>query len=66
MSLDAELLLDWFADTDAGVRQALVRLRTSPYLPHRGQVRGVVYDVETHTVREVEAELPAWAQPSAR
>jgi carbonic anhydrase len=42
-----------FTDLDADVRNSMQRIRTSPFIPHRDQVRGFVYDVETGTLREV-------------
>jgi carbonic anhydrase len=51
---------DWrlggFADLDATLRAGLERLRTSPELPHRDRIRGVVFDPHSGTVRDVEAE----------
>lgn len=41
-----------FADVDAAVRSAIVRVREHPLLPHRDNVRGFVYDVETGALRE--------------
>lgn len=43
-----------FADVDAAVRESIRRVRTSPFIPHRETVRGFVYDVDTHRLREVE------------
>jgi carbonic anhydrase len=43
-----------FPDLDGAVRNAVVRVREYPYLPHRDRVRGFVYDVDTGRVREVE------------
>lgn len=48
--------IESFADVDADVRQSILRVRRSPFLPHREAVRGFVYDVDTHRLREVEAE----------
>jgi carbonic anhydrase len=45
-----------FADVDAAVRESIDRVRRSPFIPHRDSVRGFVYDVDTHQLREVEAE----------
>jgi carbonic anhydrase len=45
-----------FSDVDADVRQSILSVRRSKFLPHRDQVRGFVYDVDTHRLREVEAE----------
>jgi carbonic anhydrase len=42
-----------FADVDADVRQSILRVRRSPFVPHRLTVRGFVYDVDTHRLREV-------------
>lgn len=43
-----------FTDLDADVRQSILRVRNSPFIPHRDAVRGFVYDVSTHRLREVE------------
>jgi carbonic anhydrase len=42
-----------FVDTDEAVRESVRRVRTSPFIPHRDAVRGFVYDVDTHRLREV-------------
>jgi carbonic anhydrase len=42
-----------FKDVDADVGQSILRVRRSPFLPHRDSVRGFVYDVDTHALREV-------------
>jgi carbonic anhydrase len=42
-----------FGDVEADVRESVRRVRTSPFLAHRDAVRGFVYDVETHRLREV-------------
>jgi carbonic anhydrase len=41
-----------FSDLDESVRQSIARIETSPFLPHRGAVRGFVYEVETGALRE--------------
>jgi carbonic anhydrase len=48
--------IESFADVDANVRQSVLRVRRSPFLAHTGQVRGFVYDVDTHALREVTVE----------
>ena len=48
--------IESFGDVAADVRQSILRVRRSPFLPHRDQVRGFVYDVDTHRLREVQAE----------
>jgi carbonic anhydrase len=45
--------IESFTDVDADVRQSLLRVRGSPFLAHRDSVRGFVYDVDSHRLREV-------------
>jgi carbonic anhydrase len=47
--------IESFSDVEADVRQSILRVRRSSFLPHRETVRGFVYDVDTHRLREVEA-----------
>jgi carbonic anhydrase len=47
--------IESFTDVDADVRQSILRVRRSEFLPHRDVVRGFVYDVDTHRLREVSA-----------
>lgn len=47
--------IESFGDVDADVRQSILRVRNSPFVPNREQVRGFVYDVDSHRLREVEA-----------
>jgi carbonic anhydrase len=44
-----------FADLDDAVRRAIGRVREHRFLPHRDNVRGFVYEVETGRLREVTA-----------
>ena len=46
--------IESFTDVDADVRQSILRVRRSPFLLHNDAVRGFVYDVDTHALREVE------------
>jgi carbonic anhydrase len=48
--------IESFTDVEADVRQSLRRVRSAPFLPHRDDVRGFVYDVDTGALREVEAD----------
>ena len=48
--------IESFTDVDADVRQSILRVRRSAFLPHRERVRGFVYDVDTHRLREVHVE----------
>jgi carbonic anhydrase len=50
-----EFPIESFASVDDSVRQSLERVRRSLFIPHRDAVRGFVYDVDTHRLREVEA-----------
>jgi len=45
--------MEAFADIDTDVRQSLARVHASPYIPHKDQVRGFVYEVESGKLREV-------------
>jgi carbonic anhydrase len=45
--------IESFDDLDADVRQSILRVRRSPFVAHRDAVRGFVYDVDTHRLREV-------------
>jgi carbonic anhydrase len=45
--------IESFTDLEANVRQSILRVRRSPFLLHRDVVRGFVYDVDTHRLREV-------------
>ncbi|MBN2176542.1 MAG: carbonic anhydrase [Demequinaceae bacterium] len=42
-----------FTDLDVDLRQSMERVRTSPFLPRRDQVRGFVFDVHTGVLREL-------------
>jgi carbonic anhydrase len=42
-----------FSDLELDVRKSVARITESPFIPHRDQVRGFVYEVETGRLREV-------------
>ncbi len=48
--------IESFADADADVRQSILRVRRSEFVPHRDLVRGFVYDVDTHRLHEVRVD----------
>jgi carbonic anhydrase len=48
--------IESFADVDEDVRQSIRRVLSSPFIPHRDNVRGFVYDVDTHRLREIEVD----------
>ena len=41
-----------FTDPAASVRQSIQRIRLTPFIPYRDQVRGFVYDVDTGELHE--------------
>ncbi|MFC0597113.1 beta-class carbonic anhydrase [Streptomyces palmae] len=43
-----------FKDLDQDVRQSMERVRTSPFLLHKDDVRGFVFDVHTGLLREID------------
>jgi len=45
-----------FTDVEANVRQSILRVRRSAFLLHRDLVRGFVYDVDTHRLREIHVD----------
>lgn len=45
--------MEAFTDLDDDVRQSIARVKASPYIPYKEQVRGFVYDVESGRLREV-------------
>ena len=45
--------LESFTDLEQDVRQSMLRVRTSPFLAHREDIRGFVFDVSTGLLREI-------------
>ena len=45
--------IESFADIEEDVRQSILRVRSSPFIPRRDEVRGFVYDVADGQLREV-------------
>jgi len=51
---DTGLRPPWsFRDPAEDVRQSIARIRASPFLPHKDQVRGFVYSVTDGSLSEV-------------
>ena len=48
--------IESFTDAAVDVRQSILRVRRSDFVPHRDVVRGFVYDVDTRLLREVTAD----------
>ena len=42
-----------FSDLDEDVRQSIARIKASPFIPRKDNVRGFVYDVHDGSLREV-------------
>jgi carbonic anhydrase len=51
--------IESFVDVDAAVRQSILRVRRASFLLHRNQVRGFVYDVDSHRLREIHVDPEA-------
>ena len=45
--------MEAFSDLEADVRQSIARIQASSFIPHKDQVRGFVYEVESGKLREV-------------
>ena len=51
--------IESFADVDADVRQSVLRVRRSPFLLQDDLARGFVYDVDSHSLREIDVDEQA-------
>jgi carbonic anhydrase len=51
--------LEAFPDAEKDVAQSMARIAASPFIPHKDQVRGFVYDVTSGRLREVKALVAA-------
>ncbi len=47
--------LEAFPDLEEDVLQSIARIKASPFIPHKDDVRGFVYDVTTGHLREVQS-----------
>jgi carbonic anhydrase len=45
--------LEAFADLDQNVRQSMARIHASPFIPHKDQIRGFIYDCASGKLTEV-------------
>ena len=45
--------MEAFGNLEVDVRQSIARIRASPFIPHKDQVRGFVYDCATGRLSEV-------------
>ena len=53
VGIKPEFALEAFSDLEEDVRQSIARIQASPFIPHKENVRGLVYEVETGRLREV-------------
>ena len=49
--------LEAFSDLEDDVRQSIARIKASPFVPNKSNIRGFVYDVRTGKLNEVEAAV---------
>ncbi len=49
--------LEAFPDLDEDVRQSIARIKASPFVPSKSNIRGFVYEVESGRLREVSSDL---------
>src|ERR671933_1730838 len=47
VGIKPEFALEAFSDLEEDVRQSMRRIQASPFIPHKGSVRGFVYEVES-------------------
>lgn len=47
--------LEAFPNLDEDVRQSIRRIQASPFIPHKDNIRGFIYDVKTGRLNEVKA-----------
>ena len=45
--------LEAFSDVEQDLRQSIARIRVSPFVPHRDQIRAFVFDVATGRLNEI-------------
>ena len=53
VGIKPEWAAEAFPDLDEDVRQSIARIKASPFIPKKDQVRGFVYEVESGRLREV-------------
>ena len=51
--LRPQFALEAFSDLDDDIRQSVRRIKASPFIPHKDNIRGFVYDVESGRLNEV-------------
>ena len=51
--LRPQFALEAFSDLEDDIRQSVLRIKASPFVPHKDNIRGFVYDVENGRLNEV-------------
>jgi carbonic anhydrase len=53
VGIKPEWAAETFDDLDTDVRQSIARIKASPFIPRKNNIRGFVYDVKTGRLNEV-------------
>jgi len=53
VGIKPQFAMEAFSDLEDDVRQSIARIKASPFIPHKEDVRGFIYQVETGRLREV-------------
>ncbi len=53
VGIKPEFALETITDLEEDVRQSIRRIKASPLIPHKDNIRGFVYEVESGRLREV-------------
>jgi hypothetical protein len=53
VGLKPHFSMESFSDLEEDVRQSIARIQASPFILHKGSVRGFIYELETGRLREV-------------
>ncbi len=53
VGIKPEFALEAFTDLEEDVRQSIRRIKASPFIPYKDNVRGFIYEVESGRLREV-------------
>jgi carbonic anhydrase len=51
--LRPQFSLEAFPDLQDDIRQSVRRIKASPFIPHKDNIRGFIYDVENGRLNEV-------------
>lgn len=57
-----QFALEAFSDLEDDVQQSIARIQASPFIPHKSNVRGFIYDVKSGRLNEVKVKAAAGAR----